>query len=195
MRVKSFLFLAGICAVFAIEARHGSKLHSLRLNGGSIRVSHLPSSTLVAGSAEVEKTEGGEASVASSTFNLAKSIIGAGVLSLPSGVAFFADEASALVPSSVICAVFGLVAAYSFSLIGKICKERNSKSFQDVWAKTVDPKSAWMISGAITAMCFLASLAYSIIIGDSFTSLFQVLFCSFTILSSNAFIRHLTCPR
>jgi len=30
-----------------------------------------------------------------------------------------------------------------------------------------------MISGAITAMCFLASLAYSIIIGDSFTSLFQ----------------------
>ena len=35
----------------------------------------------------------------------------------------------------------------------------------------MDPKSAWLISASITAMCFLASLAYSIIIGDSFTSL------------------------
>lgn len=174
MKIKSFLLLAGISAVLAIEARPTSKLHSLRLNAGSSRMPQLPAVSLIAGASEVEKSEGGDASVASSTFNLAKSIIGAGVLSLPSGVAFFADESSALVPSSVICAVFGLVAAYSFSLIGKICKERNSKSFQDVWAKTVDPKSAWMISGAITAMCFLASLAYSIIIGDSFTSLFQV---------------------
>lgn len=66
--------------------------------------------------------DGGEASMSVSTFNLAKSIIGAGVLSLPSGVAFFADEPSALVPSVAICAVFGLMAAYTFSSIGNICR-------------------------------------------------------------------------
>jgi sodium-coupled neutral amino acid transporter 11 len=65
----------------------------------------------------------------------------------------------------------GIVAAYSFSLIGKACEQHNASSFQDAWAKSVDPNSAWTISAGITAMCFLASIAYSIIIGDSFTSL------------------------
>ena len=59
------------------------------------------------------------------------------------------------------------------SAIGKVCKDQNSQSFQDAWAKTVNPRTAGWISASITAMCFLASLAYSIIIGDSFTSLFQ----------------------
>jgi amino acid permease len=128
----------------------------------------------IASHTDAAPVSGGSASLSASTFNLAKSIIGAGVLSLPSGVAFFADEPSALMPASVICAVFGLVAAYSFSSIGKVCRDTKSKSFQEVWEKTVSPKTAWTISGSITAMCFLASLAYSIFIGDSFTSLAQV---------------------
>ena len=117
---------------------------------------------------------GGTSSIATSTFNLAKSIIGAGVLSLPSGVAFLADEPSALIPSAILCTLFGVVAAYSFSAIGRICKENDAKSFQEAWEKIVSPKSAWLISGSITALCFLASLAYCIILGDSFSSLFQV---------------------
>jgi hypothetical protein len=126
--------------------------------------------------------KGGDATISTSIFNLAKSVIGAGVLSLPSGVAFFADESSALLPSSIICAVFGLIAAYSFSSIGNICKDYDADSFQDAWAKSVSPKSAWIISSSITAMCFLASLAYSIIIGDSFTSLAKVQYRLFSLL-------------
>jgi hypothetical protein len=117
---------------------------------------------------------GGSASIATSTFNLAKSVIGAGVLSLPSGVAFLADEPSALIPSAALCTLFGIVAGYSFSAIGRICKENNANTFQEAWEKVVNPKTAWLISGSITALCFLASLAYSIILGDSFSSLFQV---------------------
>jgi len=64
-----------------------------------------------------------------------------------------------------------LVSAYTFSMIGKACEQHGSTSFQDAWAKSVSPKTAWTISASITAMCFLASLAYSIIIGDSFTAL------------------------
>lgn len=121
-----------------------------------------------------EKKSGGDATISTSIFNLAKSIIGSGVLSLPSGIAFFADEPSALLPSVVICAIFGLVAAYSFSSIGNVCKEYEATSFQDAWAKSVSPKSAWVISSSITALCFLASLAYSIIIGESFTAMARV---------------------
>jgi sodium-coupled neutral amino acid transporter 11 len=120
-----------------------------------------------------EIESGGDATLPTSVFNLAKSIIGAGVLSLPNGVAIFANDPKALIPASVICALFGLAAAYTFSSIGKVCKETNSKSFMEAWNKLVDPKSGWIISTSITAMCFLASLAYSIIIGDSFTSLAQ----------------------
>lgn len=121
-----------------------------------------------------EAESGGDSAMPTSVFNLAKSIIGAGVLSLPNGVAIFANDPKALIPASVICALFGLAAAYTFSSIGKVCKETNSKSFMEAWNKLVDPKSGWVISSSITAMCFLASLAYSIIIGDSFTSLAQV---------------------
>jgi len=121
--------------------------------------------------AQEKKALGGDASLQSSIFNLAKSIIGAGVLSLPNGVAVFASDPAALIPSSIICAVFGIAAAYSFSAIGKVCEETQSTTFQEAWGKSVDSKSGWIISSSITAMCFLASIAYSIIIGDSFTSL------------------------
>jgi hypothetical protein len=135
------------------------------------------------------EVEGGDSTIQTSIFNLAKSVIGAGVLSLPSGVAFFADEPQALVPSAIICTIFGLAAAYSFSSVGKVCKETKSKSFQEAWGNSVSKNSAWIITYSITAMCFLASLAYSIIIGDSFTSLAKVCFISssFPLLQINRF--------
>lgn len=121
--------------------------------------------------APAEQVKGGDSSITTSTFNLAKSVIGAGVLSLPSGVAFFADEPSALIPASIICAMFGLMAAFTFSSIGNVCREYKASTFEEAWAKSVSPKSAWVVSFSITALCLLASLAYSIIIGDSFTAL------------------------
>lgn len=47
--------------------------------------------------------KGGDATISSSTFNLAKSIIGAGVLSLPSGVAFFSDKPTGKVIDACTC--------------------------------------------------------------------------------------------
>jgi sodium-coupled neutral amino acid transporter 11 len=116
---------------------------------------------------------GGDATVASSSFNLAKSIIGAGVLALPSGVAFFSDSPAALVPATIMLTVMGVAAGYTFSLIGKTCAEHNVSTFKQAWSKSVGPNSAWVISTAITFKCFFASLVNSIIIGDSFASLAQ----------------------
>jgi len=126
---------------------------------------------VVAQSSVPKKAKGGDATVATSTFNLAKSIIGAGVLSLPSGVAFFSDSPMALLPASAILTVMGLVAAYTFSLIGRACEQHNATTFQEAWSRSVGPKSGVFISGIITALCFFAALAYSIIIGDSFSAL------------------------
>lgn len=168
------------CGAVASFISSSSSMLSSSKNQLGIRKFHterLHPSFLVAESATDVTNEssggivGGDSSIQTSIFNLAKSIIGAGVLSLPSGVAFFADQPKALIPASAACAIFGLAAAYSFSSVGKVCQETKAKSFQEAWGNTVSKNSAWFITGSITAMCFLASLTYSIIIGDSFTSL------------------------
>ena len=141
-----------------IKTNHCRFLNSLKCSTSSMSSSET-------------KSKGGDTTVAATTFNIAKSIIGSGVLTLPSGVAFFADSPSALIPASLMCATMGLTAAYTFSSIGKACEQHDSKSFQDVWGKSVDPKTGWVLTTGITAKCFLASLAYSIVIGDSFSSI------------------------
>jgi amino acid permease len=175
MRFNSVLFIA-LCATSASGFAFASTLKVRSTGSSSVntirqRKSNVFLSLDAAATKEVPKVKGGEATIATSTFNLAKSIIGAGVLSLPSGVAFFSDAPMALLPAIAICSVMGLVAGYTFSLIGKACEQHNATSFQEAWAKSVSPKTAWMISGGITAKCFFASLAYSIIIGDSFAAL------------------------
>jgi len=160
------LVLVATCAVCSTAfARGGGGLKTAKTARRGANSLGMQAATTAVGK------RGGDATIASSTFNLAKSIVGAGVLSLPSGIAFFADSPSAIVPASIMCAAMGLVSAYTFSMIGRVCEKTNATSFQDAWAKTVSPKTAWTMSASITAMCFLASLAYSIIIGDSFTSL------------------------
>lgn len=163
MRLLATLVVA--CAAFTTGFSLGN-IHKNPLRAGSRAVA-------VQAASNGDKTSSEGASMATSTFNLAKSIIGAGVLSLPSGVAFYSDSPTALVPAGLISLTMGLLAAYGFSLIGKACDQHKVDSFQDAWAKSVDPNTAWMISFAITCKCFLASLAYSIIIGDSFSAIFK----------------------
>ena len=112
-----------------------------------------------------------KASVPISTFNLAKNIVGAGVLSLPNGIAYFSDSTSSLVPANILLFLTGTISAYSFSLIGRACAQHKTTNFQETWAKSVDPSTAKLINSGITLMCFFTVLSYSIIIGDSFTGL------------------------
>lgn len=114
----------------------------------------------------------GTSTVSSSIFNLAKTILGAGVLSLPSGIAAFTDKPDGLLPASGILVLMGILSAYSFSSIGKACKVTNSKSIKDAWSKsTQSPRTANFVSFLITFKTFFACMAYSIIIGDSFTQI------------------------
>jgi sodium-coupled neutral amino acid transporter 11 len=114
----------------------------------------------------------GDASILSSSFNLAKLILGAGILSLPSGIAAFSDDPKTSLGFSTVLLLFmGMISAYSFSSIGKACDIHKTKSFADAWSKSVGPKTSRIISFMITFKTFFACLAYSIIIGDSFSSL------------------------
>ena len=114
---------------------------------------------------------GGDATITTSSFNLAKNIVGAGVLALPSGVAFFSDSGLALLPAIAMMSMMGAASAYTFSSVGKCCADHNVLTFKEAWSKSVGPKSAWIISFASLSMCFFGTLVASIIIGDSFAAL------------------------
>lgn len=126
---------------------------------------------LVAASTGAE--DAGNSDVPTSVFNLAKTILGAGVLALPSGVAAFSDTSLGLVPASGLLVLMGIMSAYSFASIGHACRLHDTRTFSDAWAKSVGPKYKVVISSVITVKTFFACLAFSIIIGDSFSSIMK----------------------
>ena len=154
-----FALLANGFLHAAAKQSPGSQLPSLS------RAIQGKESLLPLQAAAPSKSLGGEATVSSSIFNLAKSIVGIGVLSLPGGVAYISDSPSALIPACIAGTLMGSLAGYCFGLIGKACEKHQSNSLQDVWGKSVDPNSGRLISFGITAKCLLASLACTIIIG------------------------------
>ena len=52
---------------------------------------------------------GGTATMSNEIFNLVKSIVGAGVLSLPAGIAAFGDAPSAAIPATILITVIGAI--------------------------------------------------------------------------------------
>ena len=133
-------------------------------------------STVTFMTAEVEAAEEssippGTATVTQLIFVLVKSIVGAGVLSLPAGIAAFANAPSAVLPAVVLIATIGCLSGYGFALIGRCCAYTNSKSYREAWDKTVSKSTGWLPAVACTFKTLSAILAYSMILGDTFVSL------------------------
>lgn len=115
----------------------------------------------------------GTSSLSASIFNLAKTILGAGVLSLPYGVAAFSDRKIALIPACILVIIMGIISAYSFNAIGSACRIHNVQSFSDAWAKSVSPSTQKLISGIVTFKTFLACLPYLIVIGECYSGVWD----------------------
>jgi len=113
--------------------------------------------------------------VPASILNLVKNIVGAGILSLPSGVAAFSDAPSAVVPAAVLLLVAAAVSAYTFALIGRCCELTGTNTFREAWAKAIGEKNAWVMSLTSTGNTGLGCLMLSIILADAAASLFTAL--------------------
>jgi hypothetical protein len=120
---------------------------------------------------EEEKIPEGTATVTELIFNLVKGIVGAGVLSLPAGIAAWANAPSAVLPAVALIAGIGGLSGYGFALIGRCCAYTNTKSYRDAWSATVGKSSSWIPAVAVTLKTTAAILAYSMILGDTFVSL------------------------
>ena len=78
----------------------------------------------------------GRASVGNEITSLLKNIVGSGGLSLPAGIAAFGNRWSAVIPSIVVIFIMGIVNAYSFSLLGRVCSVTKSKTYGQAWHRT-----------------------------------------------------------
>ena len=124
---------------------------------------------LVAAATDSESTG---SSVASSTVNLVKAIVGSGVLSLPVGIAAFSSSRKALIPALTMLSVIGTLSAYCFAMVGRVCAATGTTTWGAAWKKAVGEKSAWIPSSFVAILCASASLQYTMVIGDSFAPIF-----------------------
>lgn len=104
-------------------------------------------------------------------FVAVKSIVGAGVLSLPYGVAVFGNNPSALVPAVGLIALMGILSGYTFGLIGRVCQNSNTMSYSDAWDATVGTKFSPLIAFSCFIDCFAGNLSYSMILADTLMNL------------------------
>jgi amino acid permease len=123
------------------------------------------------GAPATKETGTGTATIPNEVFNLVKSIVGAGVLTLPSGIAAFGNAPSAVIPAIGLIALFGIMSGYGFGLIGRVCALTGTTSYRSAWESSVDASTSWIPALSCTLKTIFAALAYSMILGDTFTSL------------------------
>jgi amino acid permease len=176
MKLVLLLLSLSVSTAAHYDARSSSVTHRRR--------SLAPTPLLVRGGAAVKSgskakappaikisTEG--ASVPSEVFNLVKAIVGVGVLSLPAGIAAFGNAPGALVPAMALITIIGIMSGYGFALIGKVCAYTGASSFREAWSLSVGPNTSWIPAWSTTLKTFLACLAFSMVLADTFSSLLQ----------------------
>jgi len=120
---------------------------------------------------------GGVAGIGDEISNLLKNIVGSGGLSIPGGIAAFANAPSAMIPSIVVLWIMGLVNAYSFSLLGRVCAITKSHTYSMAWERTVGrrygSRSQLFVDCVVFVKAILGTWSFSIIIASTCTPLIR----------------------
>jgi len=126
--------------------------------------------------------------VTPSIINLAKNIVGSGVLALAAGIAAFSGSSLAVAPAMLIMLFTGAISAYTFSTIARVGAGVGANTYRDTWAKVFGEKTAFIPEATVVFMTACAGLSYSIIIGDTFESIAKLAGAPAILASSNAWI-------
>ena len=118
---------------------------------------------------------GGTASVAAQVMNLSKQIVGAGVLGLPSGIAALGNHPSSLWPATFLICTIGIISAYGFALVGRICHQTGAKSYREAWMRTVGEDSSWIPAWACVLVATSSAITLSMVLAETIPDLLQPL--------------------
>jgi amino acid permease len=102
--------------------------------------------------------------------------------------AAFASAPSATIPAAFYTILMAVIFGYYFLLIGKTCKLASAATYREVWEKTMGNKMSAAVATVNMLKPALANLAYSMILADTFKSLFEAIGFYFTRTSVLLFI-------
>mmetsp|Transcript_12991 Transcript_12991/g.28085 ORF Transcript_12991/g.28085 Transcript_12991/m.28085 type:complete len:500 (+) Transcript_12991:113-1612(+) len=164
------------------KRQYSSKFRSAstQATASALRMSGGAAAAVVPAEEPDEAVGGGTATISQEIFNLVKGIVGAGVLSLPAGIASFSDAPAGLIPAVGLIASIGMISGYGFSLIGRVCSYTGAKSYREAWSKSVGKSTDWIPAVSCTFKTSCACLAYSLITCETFKSLFATVGLSVT---------------
>jgi amino acid permease len=86
-------------------------------------------------------------------------------------VATFGSAPSAMIPATVLIALMGVISAYTFALIGRVCRSTNTMSYAEAWDATVGKSTSSIIAFSCFIDCWFGNLSYSMILADTVTNL------------------------
>jgi len=129
------------------QSTHGSFIETVRSRVSTILTAPEPKATF-----------------GSTTFNLIKNMMGAGILSLPS-----AFKMGSIIPSTIL--FFSLIAINSWTmmLVATLCHKYKAKTYRELWSKVIGTRSAPVVDCVICFNSFLSGISYCLLIGDWLT--------------------------
>jgi len=143
-------------------------------------------------SLRAEKQEVKLSSVTQSTVNLVKNIVGAGMLSLPHGVAAVSASPQAVLPSLVLTFLAAVFSAYGFVLIAQACEATGESTYTRVWARSVSERTKLLPAAACLAKAAIGCISFSMILGDCISLMLAPLSLPSVVASRNAVILLMT---
>lgn len=83
-----------------------------------------------------------------------------------------------MIPAAAIFLALGSISAYTFHLLGRLVQVADSESSDSkvmslgqLWDREIGESTSYLITLAIFLVAYCTCLAYSIVLGDTFTSL------------------------
>lgn len=119
------------------------------------------------GSQEAEME--GKASFCASIFNLVNNVAGAGMLTLPAGMAM--GSGTGYIPAVTICAAMGVLASHTFACLGKTCEMTGERDFKGLWGRTFGESTTYLVDSIIATQCTASCVIFSGVLGDIGTKL------------------------
>jgi len=91
-----------------------------------------------------------------------------------------------MIPAAFLIAGIGGLSAYGFSLIGRVCAFTNANSYREAWEKSINKETSIIPAASCTFKTVCATLAYSMILADTFQAIFATV--GFNLSRSNTLL-------
>lgn len=142
-----------------------SKRHDLAMRSYGLSAGYLAKKGVGSNGVSSEK---------SSTINLTKNMVGAGVFSMSAKVALLSGSTSIMGPVSAMVGVMAAWAAYNFYTLSEVCRITNSPTYPEAWARTVGPSTKFIVSFVIVMAPIIACLSNTIVLTEALGTLLSV---------------------